>query len=162
MVAKAESSHPRKTRRARMRGRFSPGTVTLTIGTTLLVLTFPAPGRADDFDTLLQLEKQFNARYEAARYREAEPIAQRMLTLAERSFTNQPEVIATSLHKLAIVYAAQGRYAEAEPLYKRSLALREKALGPEHPDVAASLNNLADAYHQQGKDVDAEPLLDRA
>ncbi|MFQ5807661.1 MAG: M14 family zinc carboxypeptidase, partial [Phycisphaerae bacterium] len=59
----------------------------------------------------------FNAIFEQKEYAESyvmEPIARRMLQIAERSFNDKPMVIANCLNNLAVLYADQGRYAEAE------------------------------------------------
>ena len=80
--------------------------------------------------------------YRAGKYSEAIPLAQRALSIREKTRgPNHPDVV-TALHNLAGLYDEQGRYAEAEPLYKRSLAILEKAVGPDDPRVAAALNNL--------------------
>ena len=81
--------------------------------------------------------------------------------LSQIKSTDSPE-LATSLDRLASLYADQGRYSEAEPLYLKSLALRKQLLGEAHPDVAASLNNLACLYYSQGRYSEAEPLFQEA
>jgi tetratricopeptide (TPR) repeat protein len=100
--------------------------------------------------------------YNAGRYSDAVPIAQRVLALREKALGRDHPDVATSLYNLASLYDSQGRYADAEPLYQRSLAIREKALGRDHPDVAAALNNLALLNDKQGRYADAEPLYQRA
>ena len=101
-------------------------------------------------DDLSSLRGQVRQLYEAGKYAEAVPLAQRAVELAEKQFGPEHPDVATSLNNIALIYQAQGRYAEAEPLLKRSLAIREKTLGPEHPDVATSLNILAELYRVQG------------
>lgn len=97
-----------------------------------------------------------------SKYKEAIPLAQRALALAEREFgPNHPEVGA-ALNNLAELYEGVGRYAEAEPLFRRDLAITEKVRGPDHPDVALSLNNLALLYDDQGRYAEAEPLAKRS
>ncbi|MBW4467288.1 MAG: tetratricopeptide repeat protein [Pegethrix bostrychoides GSE-TBD4-15B] len=78
--------------------------------------------------------------------------------LNQLKFSNTPE-IATSLGRLANLYAAQGRYSEAEPLYLQALEIRRSQLGAEHPTTATSLNNLAKLYRAQGRYSEAEPLF---
>ena len=89
------------------------------------------------------LNQQVIQLYKQGRYSEAIPLAQRTLTIREKSLGPDHPDVAVSLNNLAELYRAQGRYADAEPLHKRALTIREKALGPDHPDVALSLNNLA-------------------
>ncbi len=97
---------------------------------------------------------------DAGRYREAEPLYRRSLTIVEKE--RQHPDVAIPLNGLAALYQAQGRYGEAEPLYERAQAIREKALGPQHPAVATGLNDLAGLYEDQGRYREAEPLYRRA
>jgi CHAT domain-containing protein/tetratricopeptide (TPR) repeat protein len=100
--------------------------------------------------------------YQAGKYSEAIPLAQRALAIREKSLGRDHPDVAYSLNYLAVLYGNQGRYADAEPLYKRSLAIWEKSLGRDHPYVALSLNNLAVLYGKQGRYADAEPLHKRS
>ncbi len=110
----------------------------------------------------LELHEQAFQLYNQGKYREAIAIAQRSLSIYEKTLgVNHPD-IANSLNNLATFYQSQGNYPAAEPLYKRSLAIYEKALGAEHPSVATSLNNLAGLYQAQGNYPSAEPLYKRS
>jgi CHAT domain-containing protein/Tfp pilus assembly protein PilF len=100
--------------------------------------------------------------YEAGRYGEAIPLAQRAALLAERTLGAHHLDLALSLNLLAVLYVEQDRYGEAEPLFKRVLRIREKAHGLYHPGVAVSLNNLAALYWKQGRYGEVELLLKRA
>ena len=113
---------------------------------------------SDDLSSLLGQARQL---YEAGKYAEAVPLAQRAVELAEKQFGPEHPEVATSLNNIAVLYRAQGRYAEAEPLYQRALAVNEKALGPDHPNVDESLRNLWLLYRAQGRHAEAEPLLKR-
>ncbi|MDZ4790015.1 MAG: tetratricopeptide repeat protein, partial [Hyphomicrobiales bacterium] len=73
--------------------------------------------------------------YQAGKYAEATPIAQRALAIAEKAPGPDHPDTGARLNNLALLYQAQGRLAEAEPLYKRALAIADKALGPDHPNV---------------------------
>src|SRR2546430_7128501 len=114
--------------------------------------------KPDDLSSLVGQARQL---YEAGKYAEAVPLAQRVVELAEKQFGPEHPNVATSLNYLAELYREQGSYAEAEPLHKRALAIREKTLDPEHPDVPTSLNYLAELYHAQGRYAEAEPLHKR-
>jgi tetratricopeptide (TPR) repeat protein/CHAT domain-containing protein len=113
-------------------------------------------------DEAAALQTKVEELYDAGKYADAIPLAQRALAIREKALGPDHPDVATSLYNLANLYHSQGRYAEAEPLYQRSLAIREKALGRDHLDVAASLNNLALLYHRQGRYADAEPLYQRS
>ena len=100
--------------------------------------------------------------YNAEKYAEAVPFAQRALAVHEKAVGPDHPSVGTLVNNLAVLYQEQGRYSEAEPLYNRSLAIREKALGPDHPIVANSLNHLALMYLRQARYSEAEPLLKRS
>lgn len=103
------------------------------------------------------------AKLDRARYPEAVPLFQQALYLREQLLGSEHTLVATSLNKLATLYAEQGKYGEAEPLFQRALRIWERQLGPEHPDVARALNKLATLYYyEHGKYGEAEPLFQRA
>jgi tetratricopeptide (TPR) repeat protein len=97
-----------------------------------------------------------------AKYREAEPLFQRVLAIDEKRLGPEDPGVATDLKNLALFYQHQGKYSDAEPLYLRALAIDEKVLGPEDARVATESNNLAVLYKNQRRYGEAEPLLKRA
>jgi tetratricopeptide (TPR) repeat protein len=109
-----------------------------------------------------ELDAQVDQLQKQGKNKEALPVAEEALHVAEATFGAERANTATAPNRLGTIYEDQGKYAEAEPLYKRSLAIREKALGPDHPDVARSLNSLANLYEDQGKYAEAEPLFKRS
>jgi tetratricopeptide (TPR) repeat protein len=113
-------------------------------------------------DELAALDKRIRELYQAGKFSEAIPLAQRVLVIREKVLGPDHPNVAIWLNDLANLYLAQGRYADAESLYRRALAMREKTLGPDHPNVAQSLNSLALLYTSQGRYADAEPLNKRA
>jgi tetratricopeptide (TPR) repeat protein/CHAT domain-containing protein len=117
--------------------------------------------RAPD-DDLDSLNQQVVELYQAGKYAEATPIADRVLALAERRFGPDHPQVGTRLNDLALLYRAQGRYADAEPLYKRVLGMVEKAFGRDHLEVSATLISLGIIYQAQGRYADAELQLKRA
>jgi len=94
---------------------------------------------------------------QAGRYREAEPMAERVVTLTLRrlgfdgideavgSRSSDPALlaVATTLGSLATEQRQLGRYAAAEASFNAALALDRRLLGEEHYAVAFTLNNLA-------------------
>jgi CHAT domain-containing protein/Tfp pilus assembly protein PilF len=109
-----------------------------------------------------KLEDKFLKLYDAGRYADAIPIAQRVLTIREKALGRNHPDVASALDNLANLYRLQGRYTDAEPLLQRSLAIREQALRHDDPDIAGSLLNLAALYLDQGRYADAEPLLQQS
>ena len=96
------------------------------------------------------------------KYKVAEPLYLRSLSIDEKQLGENHPHVATSLNNLAELYNSQGKYKEAEPLYLRSLSICEKQLGENHPHFATSLSNLAGLYRNQGKYKEAKPLLLRS
>jgi len=126
------------------------------------VLAIAVPAAAQQAEDADALNAQVVRLYQAGKYAEAIPIAERVLAIREKALGPDHPDVATSLNNLAELYRAQGRTAQAEPLYRRALVVYEKALGPEHPLVATALNNLAGLYRAQGRTAQAEPLYRRA
>ena len=115
--------------------------VTLASGQThLAVAQSPGPSESDEAS---RLNDQVVELYQAGRYAEAEPLAQRALAIRERVLGREHPDTLTSVNNLAQLYRRQGRYTEAEQLQRRSLDARERGLGREHPDTLATVNNLA-------------------
>ncbi|HEV2842944.1 MAG TPA: tetratricopeptide repeat protein [Chthoniobacterales bacterium] len=118
----------------------------------------------DEQDDLARLSslKQVGELYQARKFREAVPIAQKSLELSEKALgPDHPDTV-RALNNLAGLHYSLGDYAQAEPLYQRALKIREKALGPDHPDTAQALNNVAVVYDSLGDYAKAEPLHQRA
>lgn len=94
------------------------------------------------------------------------------LQVAEPMGQHDPEGLAITIERLAIVYRAQGKYGKAEPLFLRALGLREKVYRSQvMQDKGAQIDALAmcrqhvlvgDFYREQGKDGKAEPLYAKA
>src|SRR5262249_43726103 len=66
--------------------------------------------------------------FNAGRYADAIPIAQRALALQEKRLGRDHPDVANALNILAALYYKQGRFADAEPLFQRLVAIDEKAV----------------------------------
>ncbi|HME01374.1 MAG TPA: CHAT domain-containing tetratricopeptide repeat protein [Terriglobia bacterium] len=131
--------------------------------TAIIALAILATGSLSGQEARWQeLNTRVGKLYEEGRYKDAVPVAEEALQVAEQTFGPERPEVAVSLDGLAEMYRAGGRYAEAVPLVARALGIQEKSLGPNDPDVATSLNNLAGLYKAQGKYQEAEPLYQRA
>jgi CHAT domain-containing protein/tetratricopeptide (TPR) repeat protein len=139
---------------------FSTPLPTLIVGLVVGILLV-GPANAQSSEDLESLNKQIERLYEAGKYTEAVPLAERYVALARERHGGEHAELATALHHLAQLYRVQGRSDEAEPLYKQSLAIREIALGPDHPDVGVSLNDLAVLHYAQGRYPVAESMIKR-
>jgi CHAT domain-containing protein/Tfp pilus assembly protein PilF len=129
---------------------------------TALLVAAPNIGSSQNLEEAEALNNKVVELYNAGKYADAIPLAQRVLSIQEKALGPNHPGVATSLNNLAFLYHSQGRYADAERLYQRSLAIREKALGLDHLFVATSLNNLAELYRSEGRHDDAEPLYKRS
>jgi CHAT domain-containing protein/tetratricopeptide (TPR) repeat protein len=109
-----------------------------------------------------RLTREMVRLYNAGKYAEAVPLAQRAVAIRERSLGPNHPSTADSLSNLALLYKSLGAYSKAEPLFVRALEIRERALGPTHPDLSTMLNNLALLYYSQGAYQKAEPLFVRS
>ena len=106
----------------------------LLIAVAILALLFgPASQAVAQSITADELNKKVIELYQAGKFADAVPLAQRALAIREKALGPDHPDVALALNNLAELYRNQGRYAEAEPLYKRALAIEEKALGPDHP-----------------------------
>src|SRR5262249_48332810 len=127
----------------------------------LMVNSFAGAPAIAQQDEATALNKRVIELFQAGKFAEAVPLAQRAVAIREKAFgPNHPNVGASSSN-LAGLHGRRGRDADAEPLYKRVLAIVEKARGPGHPDVAIALLNLAEIYRSQGRYADAEPFYKR-
>jgi esterase/lipase superfamily enzyme/Flp pilus assembly protein TadD len=120
--------------------------------------SLPAPLEEE----LRRLNQQVSELYQAAKYDEAMPLAQRYVDQTRGLVGDAHPTYAAAISSLSILYRAQGHYGKAEPLILRALAIDETALGPEHLNVGGELDNLAQLYQEQGRYAEAEPLYNRA
>ena len=126
-----------------------------------IAIGWPAPASAQ-LREAAALDAKVAALFNAGKYQEAIPLAQRSLAIVERAFGPDNLKIANSVYNLAMLNENQGNYADALALYQRALAIYEKAHGPDHPDVADAVDNIANLYTEQGRYADAEPLYQRS
>jgi tetratricopeptide (TPR) repeat protein len=108
------------------------------------------------------LLSQVNQLYQAGKYAEAIPIAERYVQTVEARHGKEGAEYALALTNLGELFRVTNRLAEAEPLIRRSLTINEKNLGPDHPTVAVRLNNLALLLQATNRFAEAEPLYRRA
>ena len=105
------------------------------------------------------LHQQAAQLYQARKYREAMPIAEQALALAEQRFGADDARLSKLLYGLALLHEVQGRLAEAEPFYRRALAIQENARGPDHASVGTILDGLAGLYRRQSRHAEAAAAL---
>jgi tetratricopeptide (TPR) repeat protein len=93
----------------------------------------PAAGFSDrrGAEEALELNRRGGELYQAGRYTEALPLAQKALEIREKAFGLVHPDVAASLHNLALLYQAMGDHAKAEPLFRRSVEINEKIFSAE-------------------------------
>lgn len=96
----------------------------------------------------------------AGRYREALPVAQRLVEVTKPALGAAPEDTAWSLERLARVYEGLGRWPEAERVTLEALRIRDGMAGAGDAKAAENRTQLAIYYEAQGRDADAERLYD--
>ncbi|MBV8416944.1 MAG: tetratricopeptide repeat protein, partial [Verrucomicrobia bacterium] len=100
---------------------------------------FNAPAQTEGNSTadLAQRIEEFE---QQGKYREAIPLAERLVTLTKQAQGDQNAQTASAITTLANLYERTREYTKAEQLLKEALETYQKLLGPEHPDTATSLN----------------------
>ena len=116
----------------------------------------PARAQADD---LKALDNQAQQLFQAGKYTEAMPVAERALKLAEHQRGPNDISVGYALNTLGRIYRQNGRFVDAEKSFGRALAIKRKVLGPNHHETLASLENLAETYASEGRYAEAEPLF---
>ena len=102
----------------------------------------------DKLDGLLKDYSQFL--YDYGKYKEAEQVYLRLVSLREGTKEKEDSDTATSYNNIGLTYKSQGDYTKALEYYFKALNIREKVLGKEHPSTATSYNNIAGVYYSQG------------
>jgi tetratricopeptide (TPR) repeat protein len=102
----------------------------------------------DRLDGLLKDYAQFL--YDYGKYKEAEPVLLRLVSLREKVLGKEHPSTATSYNNIGLTYDNMGDYAKALEYNFKALAIREKVLGKEHHDTATSYNNIGAVYKSQG------------
>ena len=102
----------------------------------------------DKLDGLLKDYSQFL--YDYGKYKEAEQVDLRLVSLREGALGKEHPYTATSYNDIGLTYKKQGDYTKALEYYFKALDIQKNVLGKEHPDTAISYNNIAGVYYSQG------------
>src|SRR5262245_26560755 len=95
------------------------------------------------------------------RYREAQPLLERAVTLAQSPSVPADRTRVAVLKNLGLVYLAEARLEDAERLFLRALSVSERLLGPEHLDTVGVLHELAALAYDRQQYTKAERLFTR-
>jgi CHAT domain-containing protein/tetratricopeptide (TPR) repeat protein len=129
---------------------------------TLKKIVTALGGNADKYNDKNQFNPVVQELYEAGKYAEALPLAQRYAEEMQSGHGATAVQYADALTSLGDVYRALGRAAEAESFYKRALAINEQMRQPENLRVGVDLNDLGSLYYDQLRYPEAESFMKRA
>lgn len=124
--------------------------------------TAVAPAGAQSVTEINQMGQRISELYAAGRYREAIPLARRLVRIMEQRDGAEGLNTATALNSLALLLEDANRVAEAEGLYRRVVRILDKAGGRKQPNYAAALGNLSAVLYKLRRYPEAETLLRRA
>jgi tetratricopeptide (TPR) repeat protein len=96
--------------------------------------------------------------FKQAKYDEAEPPCQRVLSIYEKMMGKSHPDVGIVSNNLAMIYHARKDYASAEKYYKQALPIRSKALGGSHPAVLNLIFNYTHLLTTTGRKAEAEKL----
>ena len=102
----------------------------------------------EKLDGLLKDYAQFL--YDYGKYKEAEQVYLRLVSLREKVLGKNHSDTAESYNDIGTTYDKLGHYTKALDYHFKALDIYEKVLGLEHPDTATSYNNIGLVYNSQG------------
>lgn len=133
------------------------GTIILLFGILLLNTTVEASDEAEATALFLRTQEL----YRAKKYKEAFPMAERVLQMSKLIYGIEDANTAASLDLLASLHLSTGNYAPAEKLYQQALTIYERRLPPGDPFTITVLNHLALLYVTMAQHAKAEPIYQR-
>ena len=102
----------------------------------------------DKLDGLLDDYAHFLHDY--GKYKEAEQVYLRLVSLRERTLGKEHPDTAISFNGIGEVYCSLGEYVTALDYYFKALAIFKKFPDTNYSNIATSYNNIGGVYHQQG------------
>jgi CHAT domain-containing protein/Tfp pilus assembly protein PilF len=115
-----------------------------------------------DWRDCLPLGREAEKLKNAGRYRQEQPLREKILAVHRRILGEDHPDTAQSYNDLASIHYTLANNTLAEAGLRKALTIFRKVLGEEHPQTASSYNNLAFISFRQGKYAQALPLLRRA
>jgi tetratricopeptide (TPR) repeat protein len=109
-----------------------------------------------DYAASFASERRADALVRTARYREAQPLFDKVLAIRRKVLGEDHPDTAMSYRDIASNLSNQGRYKEAEEGHRKALAIRRKVLGEDHPLTAGSYSFVAVNLASQGRYKEAE------
>ena len=100
--------------------------------------------------------------YFVGRYRQAEGLLKRAITIEQAALGAEHPHIAASMFDLVNVYAADSRLGEARSVAERALAIQARAVGTDHRSLADGLDIYANVLERAGRLAEATAARRRA
>lgn len=109
-----------------------------------------------------QLYKQFRELFDARRYQEALPVAEKLVTATQEQYGERDRALVNPLTNLGTVHYRLKDYAAAEQDYARSVEILEITASSTDRQFLRPLHGLGAAHFAEGEFVDASVNLKRA
>lgn len=110
----------------------------------------------------ISVNKQFREAFDARRYEEALPLAQKVVDLTEEQYGKDARPLVNPLTNLGTVHYRLKDYASAEKEYQRSVEILEMTAGTTDRQLLRPLQGLGAAHFAEKEYVDAAGALKRA
>ena len=110
----------------------------------------------------VQLYKEFRALFDAKRYTEALPVAEKIVAMTEEQYGASNRALVNPLTNLGTVHYRLKDYPAAEKDYQRGVDILEATTGGADRQLLRPLHGLGAAHFAEGEYVDASVALKRA
>ena len=130
------------------------------VGILALVLAQPAVAATDA--ERVAVYHEFRSLFDAHRYQEALPVAQRLVALTEEHYGDKALELVNPLTNLGTTYHRLGQHADAEKSYLRGIEILEAASSSTDRQLLRPLQGLGVTYVALGQYDDASLILRRA
>jgi TonB family protein len=110
----------------------------------------------------IDVNQQFREAFDARRYADALPLAQKVVELTEEQYGKDARALVNPLTNLGTVHYRLKDYAAAEKEYQRSVEILEKTAGATDRQLLRPLQGLGSAHFAESEYVDASVALKRA
>ncbi|HEV7716303.1 MAG TPA: tetratricopeptide repeat protein, partial [Steroidobacteraceae bacterium] len=109
-----------------------------------------------------QSYKQFRTLFDAKRYTEALPVAEKIVSMTEEQYGAADRALVNPLTNLGTVHYRLKDYPAAEKDYQRSVEILEATAGSTERQLLRPLHGLGASHFAEGEFVDASVALKRA
>jgi TonB family protein len=110
----------------------------------------------------ISVNQQFREAFDARRYADALPLAQKVVELTEEQYGKEARALVNPLTNLGTVHYRLKDYPAAEKEYQRSVEILEKTAGTTDRQLLRPLQGLGASHFAENEYVDASVALKRA